>query len=144
VFLTLHGAELALDRPVRLEFDESTPEDEARGTSTYQLFPIRAAASGRLIPSVFAAKEGTGDIERTVMGPAYPNRGHATWDDSLRNHLAPAAGLTYRDDAVRLEPISDTYDAWAASHARRGSLWRWLGRLLLLSMAAIAVTRDRN
>jgi hypothetical protein len=78
------------------------------------------------------------------MGPAYPNRGHALWDDSLRNHLASAAGLTYRDDVVRLEPTSDTYDAWVASHARRASLWRWLGRLLLLSVAAIVVIRDRD
>jgi hypothetical protein len=45
IFLSLRGAELALDRPVRLEFDESKPEDEAPGTSVYPLFPIRAVAS---------------------------------------------------------------------------------------------------
>jgi hypothetical protein len=93
---------------------------------------------------VFAAKEGTGDIERTVMGLAFPNRGHSTWDYALRTHLAPVAGLTYRDDVVRLEPTTDTYEAWVASHAWRASLWRWAGRLLLLSVAAMSVTRERG
>jgi len=131
---------LAFDLPAELVHDPA-PQDETKSVTVYPMLPVRSVASGRVSPSLLAGKFGTAAWEHVVSGPAYPLKLEDEWSAVVRTTLAPVAGVDYREDAVRIEPRSETYEDWVAVHSAYSAVATWGARLLSIVSAMILVSR---